>query len=99
MIGLRPPGFTRRTLLALLGLGLPAASVSAPSLAGDWNAEAALCAHLEALRLPFAPARLELVSLLQNQSGESSHMRAVVRLTWRPGFRQLCFTASDPDPR
>lgn len=55
-------------------------------------------AALDALDLPFAPARLDLIDLSHVQKDGRDHLDAVVRLTWTPGMRQSTFKAQGADP-
>lgn len=54
-------------------------------------------AALDAMDLPFAPARLDLIELAHDRKDGRDHLEAVVRLTWTPGTRQDAFTAEGAD--
>ncbi|MEM8580244.1 MAG: hypothetical protein AAGF50_03485 [Pseudomonadota bacterium] len=97
----RDPWLTRRVLLALLGLSVTATAVPGSPRAVDHasTAEAEFRTALERMILPFSPYRLDLLDFVQGERGGLYTMRALVRLTWRPGLRQAYFTASGSDPR
>ena len=46
-----------------------------------------LAQRLRELELPYAPARLDLLRYSEARRGGEMHLRAVIRLTWAPGYR------------
>jgi hypothetical protein len=86
----------RRKTLALIGAS--PAILHLPTLAHA-HPETDLRTRLAAIRLPFAPAQIDLVDILhETDRAGMHHMRALVRLTWSPGMRQHYFTASGATP-
>lgn len=87
---------TRRKTITAIFLGSGSLVLPRMALAAE-NAETILSARLAALRLPFAPARLDLMQVTHQQQAGLHQIRALIRLTWAPGMRQHYFSAQDSD--
>lgn len=90
--------FTRRKALMTISLGSGALVLPGMAMAlVDEDAEMHLRARLETLRLPVAPARLDLLKFTRTEQAGVHHLRALIRLTWAPGLRQQYFSAHHSD--
>lgn len=90
---------TRRMALATL-LALPVAAVmlyrKLPLAQG--GAETRLREALDAMQMPFAPTRFELVQFSESRRSGQTRLEAVIRMRWSPGIRQRGFSAEASNP-